>query len=411
LFSQAALKKYRLQVLKETVHAMSDERLLEAVTSSPTRLEGVRATFLLLNETQHWDDSNGGHEMSQVISRNAAKSPDGAARTLRITNAYEPGRDSVGQRDREAHDAIETGRTRRIGLLYDSLEAPPDAPLTEEAAPSVIEAVRGDSDWLDTGRILEEILDPRNSPSTSRRFWYNQIWATEDAWVAPAEWDACADATVVVEAKAMITLGFDGSKSDDHSALIGCDVEQDHLFEIGVWYPQSSTGEVDRADIDRQVRATFELYDVVGFFSDLHPWESYVDDWAQDLGAGLPLGASPHHKIAFDIRGRTKDFTLACERLHAAIVASYEEAVLAGEAQREPARRLTQCGSARFRSHVHNARRAPNAWGVSVRKEHRESAKKIDSVPAAVLARLARLNYLALPESKRRKPKRSGVVW
>lgn len=412
LFTPEAVKKYRLQVGKELIHGMNDERLLEAVTSSPTRLEGARATFLLLNETQHWDDSNGGHDMSQVISRNAAKSPDGAARTLRITNAYEPGRDSVGQRDREAFESIEAGRTRAIGLLYDSLEAPPDAPLTAEAVPSVVKAVRGDSEWLDADhRILNEILDPRNSPSTSRRFWYNQITATEDAWVAPAEWDACADTTIVVEAKAMITLGFDGSKSDDHSALIGCDVEQDHLFEIGVWFPQASTGEVDRADIDRQVRATFELYDVVGFFSDLHPWESYVDDWAQDLGEGLVLGSNAHHKIAFDIRGRTKEFTLACERLHSAILASHEEAVLAGEEHRDAERRLTQCGSARFRQHVHNARRAPNQWGVSVRKEHRESAKKIDSVPAAVLARLARQKYLALPESKRRKPKRSGVVW
>ncbi len=36
-------------------------------------------------------------------------------------------------------------------------------------------------------------------------------------------------------------------------------------------------------------------------------------------------------------------------------------------------------------------------------KEHRESKRKIDSVPAAALARLARRAYLALPENRRRR--------
>jgi hypothetical protein len=35
------------------------------------------------NETQHWDSSNQGHDMAEVIERNATKSAGGAARTLR----------------------------------------------------------------------------------------------------------------------------------------------------------------------------------------------------------------------------------------------------------------------------------------------------------------------------------------
>jgi hypothetical protein len=275
--------------------------------------------------------------------------------------------------------------------LYDSLEAPPDAPLSAEAAPAVIRSVRGDSTWLDVDRVVQAILDPRNPPSRSRRFWYNQIVATEDAWLAPYEWDACADVALVVPSDAEVTLGFDGSKSDDDSALVGCLVDSDHLFELEVWSPDPQTGEVDRASIDRAVRAAFERYDVVGFYSDLHPFESYVDLWAEELGDDLVVKATQRQPVAWDIRARNQAFTAACERLHDAVVE----------------RAVTHCGSARMRQHFHNAKRASNKWGVSVRKEHRESARKIDAVPAAVLARLARQDYLALPAGKRRR-RRTG---
>jgi hypothetical protein len=47
----------------------------------------------------------------------------------------------------------------------------------------VVEAIRGDATWLSTKRIVKSILNPANSASESRRKWYNQITATEDAWL------------------------------------------------------------------------------------------------------------------------------------------------------------------------------------------------------------------------------------
>lgn len=412
LFTDEAKSRFGLQIGKEMIHGLGDTRLIQAVTSSPATLEGARATFVLKNESHLWTSSNEGHEMADVIERNATKSPDGGARTLAITNAFEPSEDSVAQHDREAYEKAEAGGSLTTGILYDSLEAPPEAPLSAEDAPDVVKAIRGDSVWLNIPRIVQSILDTRNPPSRSRRFWYNQATASEDAWTSPQEWDGAAFPLFVVPGGDLITLGFDGSFSDDHSALIGCHVETDHLFEIDIWTPDERTGQVDRAAIDRKVRSTFELYDVVGFYSDLHPFESYVDQWAEDFGDGLIVNATQRQPVAWDMRSRTQQFTVACERLNAAIAESSARATIAKKAGKEPGPRVTHCGSSRFRIHALNARRAPNRWGVSVRKEHRESSRKIDAVPAAVLARLARMDYLALPESRRkRKGQRSGVVW
>lgn len=408
LFTRAAKRRFRLQITQHAVHGLGGTRMIEAVTSSPATLEGNRGSFVLKNETHHWGSHNNGHEMAAAIERNATKSEGGDARALAITNAFEPGADSQAERDRDAFELQGTA-SFTTGILYDSVEAPPEAPLTAAAAPGVIRSIRGDSTWLSPKRLVKSITDPRNPPSRSRRWWYNQITATEDAWITPQQWDACADVDHEVEPGTIITLGFDGSISDDHSALIGCDVEADHLFAIGVWEPNEATGKIDRAAINRAVRKAFATYDVVGFYSDLYPWESYVDAWAEDLADKLCTKASPRQPIAWDMRSRKKEFTVAAERLHAAIEASWEEAVAAAEENREPGARLTHCGARKVRRHFVNARRHVNEWGVSVRKEHRESPKKIDSVPAAALARLARSDYLALPKSRRRR-KRSGAA-
>src|SRR5690606_38006314 len=119
------------------------------------------------------------------------------------------------------------------GILYDSLEAPPEAPLSAEAAPSVVRAIKGDSHWLDERRIVRSILDTRNPASRSRRYWYNQIVAAEDAWVTPQEVDAAGrdDTELIGE----LALFFDGSKSDDATGLMAARMNDGHLLTLGVW--------------------------------------------------------------------------------------------------------------------------------------------------------------------------------
>ncbi len=378
---------------------------IEPVASTPVKCIEVAAAdhlfvagdgWTLTHNTQHWISTNEGHQMDRVIARNLGKSKDGQARALSITNAYEPGEESVAQLAREAWEGVEAGRIIDSGMLYDSLEAPPEARLCAEEAPAVLEAVRGDAHWLDIERLVQEILDPRNPPSQSRRFYYNQVVAVEDAWVTPQEWDALAQRGVKIAEGEQVALGFDGSLSDDHTALMGCRIEDGYTFTLGVWDPARTGNEAPRAAIDRAVRAAFEQYDVVAFFSDLHPWESYVDRWMLELGGKLCAAASARHKIAWDMRARQKEFTLeGAERTHNEITEGA----------------FRHDGDARVRQHVHNARRRPNAWGVSFGKEHRESSRKVDALAALILARMARRAYLALPKQRQRRKRQKAAFY
>ncbi len=396
IFSRSAIEEYGIDIGKEIIYADRGKRRIECVTSSPSALEGMRSSFVIRNETHHWLSNNEGHAMNAVIKRNNAKARGGAARALSITNAYEPGEESVAQVAREAWEKVQIGSAVDTGMLYDSLEAPPEAKLTAEDAPAVIEAVKGDADWLDIERIVQEILDITNPPSQSRRFYYNQIVATEDAWVTPQEWDRLADKEERVADGELIALGFDGSLTDDHCALMACRISDGFTFTIGVWDPEKYGGEAPRARIDAAVHQVFDRFDVVAFFSDLHPWESYVDRWDLNLGVKLCVASSPKHRIAWDMRARQKEFTLeGCERTHNEIteLAFHHD------------------GNAMVRQHVHNARRRPNAWGVAFGKEHRESRRKVDALAALILARMARRTYLALPPRKQRRKRQKSAFF
>ncbi len=364
---------------------------LEPITASAPTAEGARPTFCVLDETHHWLEANGGHKLAEVIRRNLGKSRDGMARSVETTNAHEMGGESVAERSYNAWQA-QLGWERRATILYDSREAPPSVELADESdLLAALAATYGDSTWVDLERVRDEVYDPGTPPSEARRFYLNQLSTAEDAWVRPHEWDALAMPGISVPDGETITLGFDGSKSDDHTALIGCVVESGHLFALGVWEPPKD-GEIDRFQVDGAVRQAFDRYDVVGFFSDVHPWESYVDRWADELGSDLCVKATVKNPVGFDMRTRGADFTQAAEAMY--------DAIIEGD--------LTHDGSDRFRQHVHNARVAVNRWGHSIRKEHRESSRKIDALAAAILARAARQQYLTLPDSRKRRTRRSG---
>lgn len=414
LISPEARKRFGIQVGKLNVWGMGDTRQIEAVTASVMAIEGGRPTLIGRNETQNWNSSNGGHDMAGAIEGNAAKSEIGSpARMLDICNAYRPGEDSVGQRQREAYESTlgDEAAFAEYGLMYDSLEAPPEAPLTLDAAPSVVKSVRGDAVWLDAeGRIKKSIANPVNTPSESRRKWYNQITAAEDAWTEPAEFDPLKDVEKVVELGEEVSIFLDCSKSDDATALMGVRMSDGHVFTIGMWQrPPGKRGDgwlAPREEVDALVESTFAKYTVVGFFGDPSHvlddetmdryWDPLFDQWHLRYRHKLRVWASgtkggKGHSVMFDMSARDN------ARQFASAVGFTLEEIKSGD--------FTWDGDARLRRHVLNARRYPVQGFVSIAKDGRESKNKIDLAVCMVGARMVR--RLILNSGK----KGGGRVW
>lgn len=365
---------------------------LEPITASAPTAEGARPTFVAEDETQWYTDSNGGAALDRVNRRNVGKITGGTARVLETTNAHAAGENSVAERSYEAWLAMRDGRARTTSLLYDSREAPGGTDLGDEQ--SLLEglaAAYGNSTWVDLERIRDEVWDPSTPPEDSRRFYLNQIAASLNAWVTQPEWAACLDVAKVVADGDLITLGFDGSRGRargvaDATALVGCRVDDGHLFEIAVWeQPAGPAGDdwsVPEVEVEAAVAAAFNRYNVVGFFADPNGWDQTVMHWEAEYSRQLRVTASSaQHPIKYATNQPNRVHG-ALEQLHGAIVH--------GD--------LTHDGSFNLTRHVLNARRylKPGARaGYLLGKEHAESARKVDAAYAAMLAWQARLEAVA----------------
>lgn len=398
--SKKLKEEFKVEIHKTIVYANDGMDQIEAVTSSPLSLEGKRPTFVIMNEVQWWVEANSGHEMENVIMGNVTKGAYGTCRALSICNAHRPGEESIGERYWDAYLAEQAGETVSVkalatGFLYDALEAPADTPLGELAEipeddeeafleglqklREGLEVCRGDADWLDLDIILESLLDIRNDVTESRRKFLNQINAAEDAWISPREWDRChVPGLRPLQPGDRITLGFDGSKSQDWTALVACRVDDAAIIPIKIWDPEKYGGEVPREDVNNTVEWAFGTYDVVAFRSDVREFEAYVDQWGAKFGKKLKVRATAKHPVGYDMRSNIKNFTLDCER--------FQDAVVEQE--------ICHNGSPALKRHVNNAIRRPNNFGISISKATKDSARKIDAAVCAVLAFGARNEFL-----------------
>lgn len=438
---------------KEIIYAYGGRRRIQAVTSSPRALEGGRPTFVIMNETHHWLFENNGHGMFKVIRRNAVKSKGGAARSLSITNAYAPHEGSVAQIIRESWENEQAGLSVRTRMLYDSLEAPDTAKmsLTKKDMPdgsdpteeqirayigAVIRAVRGDATWLYVDNIVDEILDKVNPPSESRRWYYNQVVASEDVWADPAAIRAGIN-PVVREARTAdvdqlragwlpmpsdpIVMFGDGSKSDDATGLVGCRLSDGYTFTIGVWQkPPGDRGDLwlaPRGEVRQRIDEAFARFNVVGFWFDpshtkddedgTRYWDGMLDEVHRAYKDRLQVWAvktgDRQMSVMWDMTSRDR---------HGIFVAAAEtfiEELEHKDEQGEYRPTFTHDGHPALVQHMQNAYRAPGEHGISLRKEHRESLKKIDLAVCAVGARM--LRRIVLNRGLDEPEKQAGTFW
>lgn len=403
LVASPAKAHYGLDVMK-TVVQFSDGRpgKIEPVTASSESLEGGRPTFAIFEEPHHWMEAGGGHKVARTVRRNLGKISGGQARAVEVTNAHDPGRNSVAQGSYES--MLSARESRRVDdYLYDCREAPADVDLADEdALRAALVAAYGDSTWVDLDRIIAEIYDSRNPAEESRRFYLNHVVASSDSWVRPDQVDALVSAHEV-PAGAMIALGFDGSKSRDATALVATCIDTGHMWALGVWEkpdgPEAVHWRVPTDAVDEMVASAFEKYDVVAFFADVAYRQGHVDTWAERYRDKLAVKAGPGHSVAFDMRSRTRDFTRAAEATAAAI----EDRTFTVDGSGPEGAALVR--------HLKNARRRPNAHGVGIGKESRESERKVDAAVTLVIAREARRVALERGRLDDRRPAAPGIVY
>jgi phage terminase large subunit-like protein len=365
-------------------------------TASNSAKDGGKETFVVFDETHLYVQPEL-HRMYATVRRNLAKRKAASPWSLETSTMYMSGQGSVAEGTHKLAKLIALGKTKRARVLFDHREAEPTPDLSNEV--KVLEGLREAygpfADVMDLQRIVDEIFDPRNDPSDSRRYYFNQANSAQDAWVAEVLWRACGplpdDAPERPVKGDVITVGFDGSEGRvrgkaDATALVGCRVSDGLLFELGVWEQPDGPDGVGwvppMADVEATVADTFKTYQVIGMYCDpAAKWTGRIDAWEGKYLSRLKVrGSVAGHPMYWWMSGRRGVAVAdALSRTYEAI------------ANRE----IRHLGERSLTRHVLNARRRVGAQGVQIHKENPESVNKIDAAVAAVLAYTARQDAVA----------------
>lgn len=205
-------------------------------------------------------------------------------RTIELTNPWDPMENSAAQQAFES-------RQKDIFRYY--RKPPADLSYKNKRDRHKIHMyVYADSPWVDPESIDAEAAElVETDPTQAERFFGNRLVQGLGAYLQEPLWVATADPARAVERGERVTLGFDGSRSGDWTAL-RAETHDGHRFtptygpdsRPTFWNPDEWGGRIPREEVNAAVAEMFTRYDVARFYVDPRHWETQADAWAAEHG-------------------------------------------------------------------------------------------------------------------------------
>jgi phage terminase large subunit-like protein len=228
---------------------------------------------------------------------------------------------------------------------------------------------RSPDTWREANPGFADLVDPEDFTSSVLRTpepefrtkRCNQWVSTAATWLPHGAWARCAEKRQIPDL-AEVVLGFDGSFSNDSTALVAVQTgEVPHVDVVACWeipVGADPSWRVPIADVEEAIRQACRRWKVREIVCDPFRW---ARTYQQLEAEGLPI----------------VEFPQSPQRMVPATQRFYE-AVLNGG--------LTHSGDPRLARHVDNAVLKVDARGSRLAKDTRNSPRKIDLAVAAVMA-------------------------
>jgi hypothetical protein len=343
-------------------------------------------------------------KMHATVARNTGKRTTADPWLLSTTTMFEVGENSVFERawDGYAHIPIEECVTRH-GVLLDHRQGPEPARFGDDRslAKSMRVAYGDAAAWADIEKKVRIVRTLENPEADAYRYNLNRRREAASAWLSPEEIAAFL-ANLDVEPGSMVCGGFDGSESDDHTAIMGC-TEAGDLFTVGVWVPKP--GDLGwREEVSEAVAWFNSTFKVLRFYADPAWWIDELGNWHAQHGNVREFWTGGHSEAKMAVAtGACRSALRHGAKVDVRPLRTTPLRVIDSRV-RDDASEFD--GKPLVRWHFENARmrkvrvrqsdadraegREPAQDAFILRKERKGSPLKIDCAVASVLARRAR---------------------
>ena len=352
-----------------------------SLANSPDARDGARTTFQLFDET-HRLNTPRLKSAHRTMLANLPKRQSSDAWSMEITTAPAPGEGSVAEDTMNYARQVAGGAIQDSRLFFFHRQASDEHDLTkpEGLRAAVIEASGPAAVWSDIDGIIEQWADPTADKTYLERVWLNRLVRSSERAFDMEQWRTLEDLEHIVPDKAMITLGFDGARWRDATALVGTEIATGFQFLVGLWERperKNEEWEVPAEEVRERVALAFERWEVWRMYCDPPYWESLVAEWAGQYG-----------------EQRVVEWWTNRQKAMAYAIRAYQTAISSGELHHEGNKHLTR--------HVGNAvrrvLRMRDDEGLplwTIYKEDPDSPHKIDAAMAAILSWEARSDAIA----------------
>lgn len=361
-----------------------------SLATAPDARDGARTTFQVFDETHRLTLPR--HKQAhRTMLANIPKRYLSDAWSLEITTAPSPGEGSVAEDTMDYARQVHDGAIKDSRLFFFHRQAADDHDLTaqEGVRQAVIEASGPVAAWSDVDGIVEQWRDPTADKAYLERVWLNRLVRASERAFDIERWNELADPEYTPPDGALITLGFDGGRWHDSTALVGTEVVTGFQFLAGLWEKPTRVNvenwEVPAEDVERVVTQCFERWEVWRMYCDPPYWETTVARWAGRFG---------EKRVLEWWTNRPKAMAYALN--------SYNTAITSGE--------LLHDGNEHLARHVGNAvkkilnirdEEGRPLW--TIYKERPESPHKIDAAMAGILSWEARSDALTAGVGQKQK--------
>lgn len=371
----------------------------ESLATAPDARDGARTTFQVFDETHRLNlpRLKAAH---RTMLANIPKRFLADAWSLEITTAPAPGENSVAEDTMDYARQVAGGKIEDSRLFFFHRQASDEHDLNtpEGVRSAVIEASGPAAAWSDIDGICEQWRDPTSDKTYLERVWLNRLVRASERAFDVEQWRTLADPDYRPAPGSPITLGFDGGRWHDSTALVATEIVTGFQWLCGLWEKPTELDveywEVDADDVDSVMAEAMETYQVWRAYCDPPYWETTVADWAGRFGK---------ERVVEWWTNRPKQMAYAIKQ--------FNTAVASGD--------LLHDGSADYQRHIGNAVRkilrikdedGKPLW--TIYKERSDSPHKIDAAMAGILSWEARNDALTAGVGKVQQSvyERRGIV-